>query len=842
MSPVQLWKSTCELGCVQGVVRTMVILVALSLLAPHQAAAALMNVTLNATTKEMTFDNLTPNNLWVTVDIGFRVWAGQSCTPTSGWQENDPILIPPSPPQDKAFTADLDLTLPTGCNYTVVAKTRVLNAATDLNAAEVHQSYGTTASVPSGDKYAQAAVSGFIVSDLQIYNELDLGAVGPGNGCLGTAETHTALANRTVSTAAYRGVFAARYTCLSDGQVSNPASYCLDSNPCGVTEPGGDGRHRNYTGFDLPTACTSFNVNQDNAGGTAFLPRCCDCVDLAVQCAQYVVTEVKLPGDANYKKVDPPLWSGATMSADPELTTVTFDCDSFRVDKGPQAPVVTPGSCSRADADLDGQTNACDDLQPNLFSLAGGVTVTGQNPIPSRRPVQVSICGGGGPESCVTVGVTAVAAPPYPDFTFEAPPHLPGSHTFSIEYSTGDPATPPAPNNVAVYREYLHVSNTGEGTILQADAGEGDRIIDMNPPPDFTTFKHAVGFSPWGSTYTKVGAAGEADGRLFVVGVDSTGFSGKLYGFDPRTNTPIDLDANPANGITPLGLPGAARAVEAVDDRYLYILYDLSATESALERVDLAPLGEQPPSLPVQVALASSCGRAVDLRVAKVGGLTYAYIVYEDLGCEPSGLEGPAMHPRDEGGGGCNPDETRTVWLAALNVTPPLTTALSLGNVALSNQTISCDLPILSGAGLDFNAAGDRLFIVSPDENAVRVVNTTTLALEGGPIPVGTFPTDVEVEFVDGEERAYVANRDSDVISVIRAGNLTSLPALSLDSNGLADLEATAVAVTSDGTRLYAACSGSARVMPIHLSDGLPAPTIPTGNMPRRVIVQRIPQ
>ena len=199
------------------------------------------------------------------------------------------------------------------------------------------------------------------------------------------------------------------------------------------------------------------------------------------------------------------------------------------------------------------------------------------------------------------------------------------------------------------------------------------------------------------------------------------------------------------------------------------------------------------------------------------------------------------MHPRDGGEGGSGQDTTRTLYLAVLDVSPPAITGSLVAAVQLAQTVISCELPILTEAGFDFDANHDRIYLASPDEGAVRVLDAHTFTLLGDLIPVGEFPTDVEVEVVNGIERAFVSSQDGDSVSRFSLTSPEAVTTYPLDLDGIPNLMASALAITSDGTRLYVACPGGDKLVTLNPLTGGLGPPITNGASPRRVVVQRSP-
>jgi len=805
--------------------------------------------------------NKTGATLWVTIEIGYRCWEGVNCDRDAGFQESS--LIPITKNKTQAFRFDtsqgatpgLGLQLPgcSGgpCDYTVFVRARAAAVAAGFPPVDIDTDYCTTSSpgIPS------SVVAEEITSDLLIENEIDLGHIGPGT-CISISETEFGLVNRSHANT-YRGVANGKFGCLK-----NPAdstSICTANDYCDSGGPVTTGMNNNFVGFELPRPggdaprnCDEWSVRVDPVRAITLIANCCDCALAILQCGRSIVTEAKLAGEGIFRRVVPPIWSLVSMDREPETVTGSaLSCDAFRFSQAPHQGAAPAAACILLDTDLDGELNDCDLFQPSGFLATGGSPLTATNPDPSRRPSTMKFC----PpleSTCPEVPVTAPGTPPYSPITALSPVGLPGPASVTVNYSSGSPLTLgfPAPNDTALFRQLLQVSNTGETRVMGFDTRGENRVLDIDPS-DLDVDLLDVGFSPWSGEYLKEGALAEVDTKYFVVGEFDNGTSteGRLYGFDPLLNQPVDLDADEENGDTPLTLPGPARALATLDNRYLFLPYDITDNEWAIEVVDLAPLFGSTPAPPLQIgALARTPGRALDIRVAEVGASTYAYVVFEDLGCRPSLGEEPGfgddpLHPRPrprDDGGGSGPDWTRTVEVAVVDVTPPTIPGSILGYTAIGSRVVSCDLPVLSEAGMDFTAAGDRLLVVSPDENVVRSMNTATFALDLA-FSVGSFPTDVEVELVDGVEQGFVSNQDDDSVSIFSLANPGAVTTVPLDLDGIPNLMASALAVTSDGTRLYVACSGGNKVVPVDPATGGLGLPIPTGASPRRLVVQRSP-
>lgn len=763
----------------------------------------------------------------VTLDIGYR---GMCAADDADFQEypvfplggNQTIVL------EFGFAA-IGLSPPTCPGYIVFASVRAPSTVYEDANCRIDPT-------PPPTPYPLSSVSGGIESALLFSNEIDLAAVrGTTEAtCIGAGEALTAIANQDPNTA-YRGVMAGRYSCLREGQSIDPMDYCLDGTEClGGTLPGGDGFGRSFAAFELALSCQRFRVFEEGGG----LPRCCDCADLAVQCARYVVTEAKLPGDTTYRPIEPPYWSTYHLDTDPESAEAGFSCWDFR-DPSLVAGLIA-GACNHLDLDLDGEVESlgrpwCDSIHPSSVPTSGGAVVVGVDPLSGNEPTGVVLCSTEGPQTCehipvlsnnddvidddevlcgpnltadteafdddvqelavgtscvtsddlvVSPGGDGVADSFTENFTFIAPPRPFGTvYTVDVAYDGAteclDPEefglckAPKPPNDRLEYNpDFIHVLSTATGT-LQAFGVQTAEAWDMNPE-DFSSLEVAPGFNLRDMAYASAGAT---DARLYVAGEEEVPGSlpeGRLYLFDVANNRPVDFD--PVGGIQPLALDGPARSLDIVDDSVAYVAYTSGANWD-IDVVDLNPLEPALPTVTAADVGLTVARRALRVRAAKLDASTNrVYVLHQDTGCT-GGMapEGPGFWCIPECGGG-GPDTSRTLLLNVYDFDSGGNPTPVAGILLDDFPSAPCSAPSLDDAGMDFNADGDELWIVSPDYNRVRVVDLDTLTVEP-PINVGIQPTGISLAIVgtapDRKERAYVANRGSDSYTVIDVANRT---------------------------------------------------------------------
>jgi DNA-binding beta-propeller fold protein YncE len=235
--------------------------------------------------------------------------------------------------------------------------------------------------------------------------------------------------------------------------------------------------------------------------------------------------------------------------------------------------------------------------------------------------------------------------------------------------------------------------------------------------------------------------------------------------------------------------------------------------------------------------------RALRLRAQKRTGIRdRVYVLHNDLGCTQGGLGPSALGPgfwceEDCSGGPGDPDTSRTLRLTVIEfisgAQPDHLTNLVLDDI----PEAPCTYPSLDDAGMDFNAAGDELWIASPEFNRVWAVDLDTLEIDGLPIPVGAFPSGISLEVVqDGIERAYVANKCGNSYTVINVASRTvEEPGVFL---GLGSAP-TDLMVEPGGTRLLVAESGLDRVRSYVLPGNDLEHTFSADAAPRRIVIQR---
>jgi YVTN family beta-propeller protein len=156
----------------------------------------------------------------------------------------------------------------------------------------------------------------------------------------------------------------------------------------------------------------------------------------------------------------------------------------------------------------------------------------------------------------------------------------------------------------------------------------------------------------------------------------------------------------------------------------------------------------------------------------------------------------------------------------------------SVSVIDASTNSVVTTVPVgdqLSGgtAGLQVAPGSGRIYVAKQfgpsDPGSVFVVDRSTNAVVGGPIPVGVSPSAVAVA-PDGS-RVLIGNGGSRNISIIDTSTDSVMATVSLD--GTAD----GIAVTSDGSHAYVASQNPALVSVINLATNSVVGTIPvSGN------------
>ena len=205
------------------------------------------------------------------------------------------------------------------------------------------------------------------------------------------------------------------------------------------------------------------------------------------------------------------------------------------------------------------------------------------------------------------------------------------------------------------------------------------------------------------------------------------------------------------------------------------------------------------------------------------------------------------------GGGGGGAFTGRRVWLTAIDVTDP---SVPAGQTVLLSETpsITCDsFTAFDNIGMALTADGNKLFIANPAKDRVEVFDTNTNTLGMAISLTGTMPMDVAVVQQAGAlgvEVAYVVNRESQNISVIRVSTLQEIEIIELVDPGppVPNIQPVAVAALSDGTKLFTAdsLSGGVSVIIIDTQDEdnfhTKIATIPAGEDVRRVVLLAVPE
>jgi len=176
----------------------------------------------------------------------------------------------------------------------------------------------------------------------------------------------------------------------------------------------------------------------------------------------------------------------------------------------------------------------------------------------------------------------------------------------------------------------------------------------------------------------------------------------------------------------------------------------------------------------------------------------YAYVTSVNCYEGPGGF-GPLMNPPtcEECGGGPGAP-TRQVVLTVVDLGTHTVAAQHL--ISETEPGCSARAP-LENIGMAFSVDRGTLFVANPDQDRVEVLDTATHAL-GTPILVGTGrqPVDVAVAYKDGDptkERAYVANRLGNTVTVIDVASLTFVREV-LGTSG-----PVALVALSDGTKVF---------------------------------------
>ena len=445
--------------------------------------------------------------------------------------------------------------------------------------------------------------------------------------------------------------------------------------------------------------------------------------------------------------------------------------------------------------------------------------------------------------------------------TFQAPPMAPGSYTLDVAYlgttdclvaGPGLCIRPPAPNDLFAYRQDAHVLS-GTTQTLSALVASADRLADAYVEAagssHFSSAYLPPGFVPVDFAYAKDGPSGAFDLRLYVVGYQQLSpgvFSGLLYLFDVPTNRAVDLNGA-ATGVT-LALHGRPRALDVADDSYAYVAYDVDSTTWGIDVVSLNPAQPSNPSVQA-VGPTFPDRQAVRVKVKSLEGSTRrVHVLHHDFGCEggegglsPLGGDGelPGQPPICKGCPGGGTDPSRSLILEVLDFVGGAFGS-AVASVVIENAAVPCGSPSLEDTGMDFNAAKDQMWVASPDQDRVRVINLTNHQTIGSPIPVGDFPTGVSLEVVQGGiERAYVANKLSDSYTVIFASNRSVDVSINLDTNGIADILPTDLVVNPNGAQLLVVASGASKIRSFVLPGNSLGPDYPADTSPKRIVIQR---
>jgi YVTN family beta-propeller protein len=167
--------------------------------------------------------------------------------------------------------------------------------------------------------------------------------------------------------------------------------------------------------------------------------------------------------------------------------------------------------------------------------------------------------------------------------------------------------------------------------------------------------------------------------------------------------------------------------------------------------------------------------------------------------------------------------------------------ALVMALVSFQTQSLTPTLPSTSPAvasidigtplwGVAFSPDGDRAYVTNTDSASVSVIDTTTNAIVGNPIPVGDGPWGVVLS-PDGR-RAYVTNLASGSLSVIdTATNVTVSNPIPVGRGP------EGLALSPNGRYAYVANSGSGTVSVIDVTRSVETATIPVGRVPAGVAV-----
>jgi len=157
---------------------------------------------------------------------------------------------------------------------------------------------------------------------------------------------------------------------------------------------------------------------------------------------------------------------------------------------------------------------------------------------------------------------------------------------------------------------------------------------------------------------------------------------------------------------------------------------------------------------------------------------------------------------------------------------------------------------VLTNMGMAFSLDKTKLLIANPDLDLVEVLDVETGTL-GIPIPVGDEPVDVVVvrtAGMNGEDRAYVADRLGKSIHIIRVADLSPLATvIDLSDEGAYPLrKPVALAARSDGRRLFVAESTNQTVGVFDIDSESPDPNsriteMVTGGEATRLILLRLP-
>jgi hypothetical protein len=393
--------------------------------------------------------------------------------------------------------------------------------------------------------------------------------------------------------------------------------------------------------------------------------------------------------------------------------------------------------------------------------------------------------------------------------------------------------------------------------------------LDTNPEPDLSGVPgFPFNFATLGMDF-RIDASTLDEENLVVLGKHTEPLvkNWKLFQIDPRTNQAQD---------TGVILPAPARAMALLDEpttaqeRYAFIPLAKDPNTPGLGRVVMVDLDTGTLVEPSSIGQTTFPGDALDIEVREIGGSVYAFVTTDENnnGNIPESLHGfssssgpqgpesmgePIPDPGGGGEGGGDPT-TRKLYLVVVDVTPEEGTPPSFSGevilqagqegILLSDTTLpSSTEPPLDHMGLAFRPATDKLYVVVPDTDQVKVfdVSDPNNLSEDATIQVGDHPTDVEIaDVLTVGLTGYVTNlQDNDLTLIdILTGQATSGPSdIQLAGGATSPVS---IAIRSEGDRAFVVNFVSSNVSEIDLINGVFSANILVPEKPRKTVIQNV--